>query len=718
MMCREADGNVDGAPSKKLKSDPDASTVGAPSSLTKRNSAEGSKLSAAGLATQGSADSMQPSIKPGPSSKAEDTSVAVTSVLPPSVSVGLKALTASAGLKQEAAAALPMEVDDDAMFQRKPSRAVKPDPSENHKVQRLDIAEVARLGRENDQTSDSQDIKLKPDDERPKVDKSSNQTAAPTRARFGSSGPAALGTTRIGAPPSSSIGGSTRIGGLGSIGLGGLGTLSGLTRQTTAAKTAAERAAEAAARIPDPPAGTPRQKPKSVTFVEDGELACVRYFFKTEPAISVRADPDFTASQSSDAAALQQNAEEPSEDHPPEFKSAARQEHMNEAAAIRRQMQDTTAGQDEDELSELLDNMVPTQPWAEPPLNPPLPSDVDPIAAGEDSVARHEEAQRVQSVEAYPPLHLAPPHQMPQDPLEPAFLEPEPAADYAVAVVQLLTPQEITDLQASQQQQLQQLAQPVGLQPAPDAQASRDHNLMGPGQLQHEGMPPAPFQAGPPQQPGVMGQYPPVQQQGPPASYLQQQAPGFISRPSGGLPAFRPPPQGPAVMRPVQAQGGLHAMEAPFAEPLPAGREVQIPTNAKSHSAVCKYFHSPKGCARGGNCGFKHMIIEPPEPLAAEYRHVDPSPLPRRGEPPAPGRGRGSHDGASHPGRPGGGPGDGPSWQQSRKCAFFNTPKGCDKGDRCRFAHVSEEQWSGSDRGRFNGDRGEHREDRERDRSQ
>ena len=69
-------------------------------------------------------------------------------------------------------------------------------------------------------------------------------------------------------------------GGLGSIGLGGLGTLSGLTRQTTAVKTAAERAAEAAARIPDPPAGTPRKKAKSVTFVEDGELACVRYFLK------------------------------------------------------------------------------------------------------------------------------------------------------------------------------------------------------------------------------------------------------------------------------------------------------------------------------------------------------------------------------------------------------------------------------------------------------
>ena len=75
-------------------------------------------------------------------------------------------------------------------------------------------------------------------------------------------------------------------GGLGSIGLGGLGTLSGLNRQTPAVKTAAERAAEAAARIPDPPAGTPRQKPKSVTFVEDGELACVRYFLKVGASVS------------------------------------------------------------------------------------------------------------------------------------------------------------------------------------------------------------------------------------------------------------------------------------------------------------------------------------------------------------------------------------------------------------------------------------------------
>ena len=69
-------------------------------------------------------------------------------------------------------------------------------------------------------------------------------------------------------------------GGLGSIGLGSLGTFSGLSRQSTAVRTAADRAAEAAARIPDPPPGTPRLKRKSVGFVEDGQLACIRYFFK------------------------------------------------------------------------------------------------------------------------------------------------------------------------------------------------------------------------------------------------------------------------------------------------------------------------------------------------------------------------------------------------------------------------------------------------------
>lgn len=73
------------------------------------------------------------------------------------------------------------------------------------------------------------------------------------------------------------------------------------------------------------------------------QLTLASNCLQTEPAISVRADPDFTAAQSLDAAALQQNAEEPSEDHPPEFKSAARQEHMDEAAAIRRQMQVSSA---------------------------------------------------------------------------------------------------------------------------------------------------------------------------------------------------------------------------------------------------------------------------------------------------------------------------------------------------------------------------------------
>ena len=47
---------------------------------------------------------------------------------------------------------------------------------QNHKVQRLDIAEVARLARDNEQGS-SQDSKLNSEDDKPKLDRSSNQTA-------------------------------------------------------------------------------------------------------------------------------------------------------------------------------------------------------------------------------------------------------------------------------------------------------------------------------------------------------------------------------------------------------------------------------------------------------------------------------------------------------------------------------------------------------------
>lgn len=243
-------------------------------------------------------------------------------------------------------------------------------------------------------------------------------------------------------------------------------------------------------------------------------------------------------------------------------------------------VQDNSAGQDEDEVSELLDNMSPTQPWAEPPLNPSLPPDADPIATGEDSTARHEEAQRVQSVEAYPPLHMAPPHQMPQDPLEPAFLEPEPAADYAVAVVQLLTPQEITDLQAAQQllqnppASSSQLGQALGFQPGLGSNAAAKQGVVG--QMPHEGlqqMAPAPFQPGPVQPGGLMGQYPPVQQQsGPPAAYPQQQAPGFVGRPSGGQPLLRLPP-------PLRPAGGP--------QQPPIMRHLQVSSRPASHNICC-----------------------------------------------------------------------------------------------------------------------------------
>ena len=64
---------------------------------------------------------MQRANEAKPSVKAEEASNAVSSALPQSDSVAVK---------EEPAGALPMEVDDDAMFQKKPSKAVKPETSE------------------------------------------------------------------------------------------------------------------------------------------------------------------------------------------------------------------------------------------------------------------------------------------------------------------------------------------------------------------------------------------------------------------------------------------------------------------------------------------------------------------------------------------------------------------------------------------------------------
>lgn len=64
---------------------------------------------------------MQPAMKADPGIKAEDASTAVSSAPPQNASVGVK---------EEPAGALPMEVDDDAMFQKKPSKAMKLETSE------------------------------------------------------------------------------------------------------------------------------------------------------------------------------------------------------------------------------------------------------------------------------------------------------------------------------------------------------------------------------------------------------------------------------------------------------------------------------------------------------------------------------------------------------------------------------------------------------------
>ena len=233
--------------------------------------------------------------------------------------------------------------------------------------------------------------------------------------------------------------------------------------------------------------------------------------------------------------------------------------------------------------------MAPTQPWATPPPNPPLPPDADPCAAGEESTERDAEAHRIQMVEPFPPLHMQlAPHQMPQDPFEPAYPEPEQPLDHALAVVILLTPKEIADQQAAQQQH--HMGPPLGFHPDPGANPM-PHQLP-PGQMPQQGLQgaAAPFLQAPghmqqqpgglgpyatpqaPRPPGAPGPYPLLHQGGPP-----QHLPGSVNVGQGsGLP-FRGPsgiPQpptgplqhpGPPSMRPLQvmpapAAAGVHVI--------------------------------------------------------------------------------------------------------------------------------------------------------------
>ncbi len=233
--------------------------------------------------------------------------------------------------------------------------------------------------------------------------------------------------------------------------------------------------------------------------------------------------------------------------------------------------------------------MAPTQPWATPPPNPPLPADTDPCAAGEESTERDAEAHRIQMVEPFPPLHMQlAPHQMPQDPFELAYPEPDQPPDHALAVVVLLTPKEIADQQAAQQQH--HMAPPLGFHPDPGANPM-PHQLP-PGQMPQQGLQGsgAPFLQAPghmqqqpgglgqyappqaPRPPGAPGPYPPLHQGGPP-----QHLPGSVNAGQGnGLP-FRGPPgisqppagplqhPGPPTMRPLQvmpatAAAGVHVI--------------------------------------------------------------------------------------------------------------------------------------------------------------
>ena len=228
-------------------------------------------------------------------------------------------------------------------------------------------------------------------------------------------------------------------------------------------------------------------------------------------------------------------------------------------------MQGGAAAQDEDEANELLESMAPTQPWATPPPNAPVAPDADPIAAGEDSTESSAEAQRIQTVRPYPPLHKQlMEHELSQDPFLPFHAEQEPPLDYTLAVIMLHTPKELADQAAAQQQQQQQQQQHLHQQPPPghfqqpQGMPTYATALQPPGMLQQPGVglqPPAQ----PLRTPGGLGPRPPLQH-----AVSPQHMHGQAGGPGPGVPAFRPPPGGgpppsaphphqpPNVMRPMQ----------------------------------------------------------------------------------------------------------------------------------------------------------------------
>jgi len=138
----------------------------------------------------------------------------------------------------------------------------------------------------------------------------------------------------------------------------------------------------------------------------------------------------------------------------------------------------------------------------------------------------------------------------------------------------------------------------------------------------------------------------------------------------GGRPQFATPFGAPS--------GRTGSFPPTFAPRVPVAPKPAVETQGSidGNTRVCEFYQSQRGCIKGTKCDFLHTEgSSVPSNPAPSY----PTPYQNAYQNPYQNYGGGYSGGSSVPS----------SSSSSKTCSFFNTERGCIKGDSCDFSHVS-----------------------------
>lgn len=404
---------------------------------------------------------------------------------------------------------------------------------------------------------------------------------------------------KVSASPFASLGslgsGVTMLGGSLSSGLSMLSTVG------ASSGTAKERAVAAARRVPSPEPQPRKEKKKKVTWQDEEAMVGVRWFRKDEPPAAAHQDVDITQ--------LPSTATTPAAAHeasPPGFESAAKEEHLSEAAALRRHR----AEEDQERLAleQRLAQMLPTIAWMNPAENDAmseaeLASMPAPPARGEDSIEATEAAARRQQVPAALYAQLS---ALPDSPVEPSVTADHGQVQHLVTIARI--PLSLEAAAGMQQQQQQQQAPLLGAsstaqrsghvqqQQARHRRASEEHTA---AVLPDIGAALAQLAAS-----GILGA---VAGSAAGSSASQQQQPSAMPRPLH----IWPPGQQQGVAPDPGLQAPSHNWHAGAGRPDTGLQQTSQPPPARHpySQRPCRYFNTPQGCYMGDRCNFAHSTV-------------------------------------------------------------------------------------------------------------